>query len=89
MQLITKPVIPLREYCGYKPQLRPTLSLKLLGSRALDVIGEKWSLLILRDLTRKGQLRFQELEAGLPAPSVGSPGQAKAGTGVWKTRFAV
>ena len=35
-------------------------------ARALDVIGEKWSLLILRDLTRKGALRFQALEAGLP-----------------------
>ena len=34
-------------------------------ARALDVIGEKWSLLILRDLKRKGPLRFQELEAGL------------------------
>jgi DNA-binding HxlR family transcriptional regulator len=34
-------------------------------ARALDVIGEKWSLLILRDLLRKGPLRFQELEAGL------------------------
>jgi DNA-binding HxlR family transcriptional regulator len=33
---------------------------------ALDVIGEKWSLLILRDLFRKGPLRFQDLEAGLP-----------------------
>ena len=30
-------------------------------ARALDVIGEKWSLLILRDLFRKGPLRFQEL----------------------------
>ena len=35
-------------------------------ARALDVIGEKWSLLILRDLKRKGPLRFQELEQGLP-----------------------
>jgi DNA-binding HxlR family transcriptional regulator len=35
-------------------------------ARALDVIGEKWTLLILRDLRRKGPLRFQELEAGLP-----------------------
>ena len=33
---------------------------------ALDVIGEKWSLLILRDLFRKGPLRFQALEEGLP-----------------------
>ena len=35
-------------------------------ARALDVIGERWSLLILRDLNRKGPLRFQELEQGLP-----------------------
>ena len=40
-------------------------------ARALDVVGEKWSLLILRDLFRKGPLRFQQFEAGLPgvAPS--------------------
>jgi DNA-binding HxlR family transcriptional regulator len=35
-------------------------------ARALDVIGERWSLLILRDLTKKGPLRFHELETGLP-----------------------
>ncbi len=35
-------------------------------ARSLDVIGEKWTLLILRDLMRKGPLRFQSLEAGLP-----------------------
>jgi DNA-binding HxlR family transcriptional regulator len=35
-------------------------------ARALDVIGEKWSLLILRDLFRQGPLRFQELEERLP-----------------------
>ncbi|MGB6389589.1 MAG: helix-turn-helix domain-containing protein [Methyloceanibacter sp.] len=34
-------------------------------ARALDVIGEKWSLLVLRDLFRQGPLRFQELERGL------------------------
>jgi DNA-binding HxlR family transcriptional regulator len=34
-------------------------------ARALDVIGEKWSLLVLRDLFRKGPLRFQELQASL------------------------
>jgi DNA-binding HxlR family transcriptional regulator len=35
-------------------------------ARALDVFGEKWSLLILRDLNRKGPMRFQDLERGLP-----------------------
>ncbi len=34
-------------------------------AKALDVIGERWSLLILRDLFRKGPLRFQDLEHGL------------------------
>lgn len=34
-------------------------------ARALEVIGEKWSLLILRDIHRKGPLRFQDLERGL------------------------
>jgi len=34
-------------------------------ARALDVIGEKWTLLVLRDLLRKGALRFQELVQGL------------------------
>ena len=34
-------------------------------ARALDAIGEKWSLLILRDLFRKGPLRFQQFEQGL------------------------
>ena len=35
-------------------------------ARSLDVIGERWSLLILRDLRRKGPLRFQDLQRGLP-----------------------
>src|SRR5262245_21263844 len=35
-------------------------------ARALDVIGERWTLLILRDLRRRGPLRFQDLEQGLP-----------------------
>jgi len=35
-------------------------------ARALDVVGERWSLLILRDLSRKGPLRFQTLAHGLP-----------------------
>lgn len=34
-------------------------------ARTLDVVGEKWSLLILRDLVQKGPLRFQDLEIGL------------------------
>jgi DNA-binding HxlR family transcriptional regulator len=41
-------------------------------ARALDVVGEKWSLLILRDLFRKGPLRFQSLQEGIDGvtPSV-------------------
>ena len=35
-------------------------------ARALDVVGEKWSLLVLRDLFRNGPQRFQDLEKSLP-----------------------
>jgi len=35
-------------------------------AKALDVRGEKWSLLVLRDLFRNGPLRFYDLAAGLP-----------------------
>ena len=38
-------------------------------ARALDVIGERWSLLILRDLLRKGPLRFQTLQDGIDGVS--------------------
>lgn len=34
-------------------------------ARALDVIGERWSLLILRDLFRKGPQRFADLRSSL------------------------
>lgn len=34
-------------------------------ARALDVIGERWTLLILRDFVRFGPQRFQELERRL------------------------
>ena len=35
-------------------------------ARSLDIVGEKWSLLVLRDLRRKGPLRFQDFQQGLP-----------------------
>lgn len=35
-------------------------------AKALDVVGERWALLILRDLRRKGPLRFQDFERLLP-----------------------
>jgi DNA-binding HxlR family transcriptional regulator len=34
-------------------------------ARALEVVGERWALLILRDLKRMGPLRFQQIEKGL------------------------
>jgi DNA-binding HxlR family transcriptional regulator len=35
-------------------------------ARALDVIGERWTLLILRDLVHLGPRRFSDLREGLP-----------------------
>ena len=34
-------------------------------ARALDIVGERWSLLILRDLTLQGPRRFQDLQRSL------------------------
>ena len=34
-------------------------------ARTLDIVGERWTLLILRDLLREGPRRFQDLEASL------------------------
>jgi DNA-binding HxlR family transcriptional regulator len=34
-------------------------------AKALDIVGEKWTLLVLRDLFRKGPQRFQELAESL------------------------
>lgn len=34
-------------------------------AKALGAVGEKWALLVLRDLFRKGPLRFRDLAEGL------------------------
>ena len=38
-------------------------------ARALDVIGERWTILILRDLFKRGPLRFADLERSLDGAS--------------------
>jgi DNA-binding HxlR family transcriptional regulator len=38
-------------------------------ARSLDVIGERWTFLILRELVRFGPRKFQEFERGLPGIS--------------------
>src|SRR5262245_16696682 len=35
-------------------------------ARTLDVIGERWTLLLLRDLLRHGPRRFQDFQISLP-----------------------
>lgn len=34
-------------------------------ARTLDIVGQRWTLLILRDLLRHGARKFQEFEASL------------------------
>jgi DNA-binding HxlR family transcriptional regulator len=38
-------------------------------ARALDVVGERWTLLILRDLVMHGPRRFQDLQQSLAGAS--------------------
>ena len=35
-------------------------------ARALDIIGERWTILVLRDLFLSGPRRFQDFQASLP-----------------------
>src|SRR6202166_4432738 len=35
-------------------------------AKALDVVGDRWSLLIIRELLIRDGLRYTDLEAGLP-----------------------
>jgi DNA-binding HxlR family transcriptional regulator len=38
-------------------------------ARTLDVIGERWTILILRDLFKEGARKFQDFERSLPGVS--------------------
>jgi DNA-binding HxlR family transcriptional regulator len=38
-------------------------------ARALKIIGERWTILILRDLFRDGPRRFQDFQASMPGIS--------------------
>src|SRR5690242_5504468 len=35
-------------------------------SKALEVVGDRWTLLIVRELMSRGPLRYSEIQAGLP-----------------------
>src|SRR5215470_9287412 len=59
-------------------------------ARALDVVGERWSLLILRELVRHGPQRFQELErnlAGVAPNTLSARLKALEAQGVIATRL--
>jgi len=43
--------------------------LKCPIARTLDIIGERWTILILRDLLRTGPCRFQDLQRSFPGLS--------------------
>jgi DNA-binding HxlR family transcriptional regulator len=43
--------------------------LKCPVARTLSIIGERWTILILRDLFREGARRFQDFERSLPGLS--------------------
>jgi len=65
-----------RIYFGmFTPKVTPmarTYSLDCPVARTLDVIGDRWAILILRDLFRYETRRFQDFESALPGltPSV-------------------
>jgi DNA-binding HxlR family transcriptional regulator len=50
-------------------QMEPRYDPACPVGRTLDVIGERWTILILRDLFKKGALRFQDFERSLEGAS--------------------
>ena len=52
-------------YCDTVAHMRPYRQYCALA-KALDVIGERWSLLIVRELMTRGPCRYTDLRAGLP-----------------------
>ena len=49
--------------------MEPKYDLTCPVARTLDVIGERWTILILRDLFKREPLRFQDLERSLEGVS--------------------
>jgi DNA-binding HxlR family transcriptional regulator len=42
-------------------------------AKALDVIGDRWTLLIVRELLLRGALRYTDLQTGLPGIATNTP----------------
>lgn len=51
------------------PEMESRYDLNCPVARTLDVIGERWTILILRDLFKHGPQRFQDLERSLTGVS--------------------
>ena len=53
-------------------------------ARTIDIIGERWTMLILRDLLREGPRKFQDFEASLGgiSPCTGCSHRTSASTPV-------
>ena len=60
-------------------------------ARTLDIVGERWTLLVLRDLLREGPRKFQDLEGSLtgigPQHAVGTAETAREEAGIVERRF--
>src|SRR4029450_11111652 len=48
------------------PRMVSSYNLKCPIARTLDIIGERWTILILRDLFLDGPRKFQDFEQSLP-----------------------
>lgn len=47
------------------PPLSAPYDMRCPIARTLDIVGERWTILMLRDLNRRGPRRFQDFEASL------------------------
>ena len=50
---------------AYEHTMNPLYDMHCPVARTLDIIGERWTILLLRDLFREGPRRFQDFEQSL------------------------
>jgi DNA-binding HxlR family transcriptional regulator len=64
--VICKLRLPFCKFRGYNPHMAKSYDQYCPIACALDLVGERWSLLIVRELLEEGELRYSDLHARLP-----------------------
>src|SRR6266705_6286846 len=67
--LLVRGALPPARMCLDRSKMPSSYNLKCPVARTLDIIGERWTILILRDLFLEGPRKFQDFERSLSGVS--------------------